>query len=220
MGKVSIFTQEQKKILAGLGQIKYIRENFYLTGGTALAEFYLHHRYSDDLDLFSTKKFENQVILSLMSDLGKKHEFEFQSRSIETVYIFNLIYKNGERLKIDFAYYPYPQIENGPDYGDIRIDSLRDIATNKLLAINQRSSIKDFVDLYFLLQDQFTIWDLMYGVEVKFKMKTELLLLAQDFLKVEEFDFLPRMVVPLNLGDLQKFFRRKAKEIASQAVEK
>jgi len=25
---------------------------FYLTGGTALGRHYLHHRYSDDLDLF------------------------------------------------------------------------------------------------------------------------------------------------------------------------
>ena len=25
---------------------------FYLTGGTALGRFYLHHRYSDDLDFF------------------------------------------------------------------------------------------------------------------------------------------------------------------------
>jgi hypothetical protein len=29
---------------------------FYLTGGTALAEFYLAHRRSYDLDLFTTEK--------------------------------------------------------------------------------------------------------------------------------------------------------------------
>ena len=26
--------------------------SLYLTGGTALSRFYLHHRYSDDLDFF------------------------------------------------------------------------------------------------------------------------------------------------------------------------
>ena len=220
MGKKSLFTKEQKEILAGLSQSSYIRENFYLTGGTALAEFYLHHRYSDDLDFFSTKKFENQVILTLMSDLSREYQFNFQSRSIETVYLFNLTYKNKRQLKIDFAYYPYPQIEEGANYSGIKIDSLHDIAINKLLTVNQRTNVKDFVDLYFLLQKQFTIWDLMYGVEEKFKMKTELLLLAQDLLKVESFDFLPRMITPLNLGDLQKFFRKSAKKIGGQAVER
>ncbi|MFH1233514.1 MAG: nucleotidyl transferase AbiEii/AbiGii toxin family protein [Patescibacteria group bacterium] len=29
--------------------------NFYLTGGTALAEFYLHHRLSEDLIFFPSK---------------------------------------------------------------------------------------------------------------------------------------------------------------------
>lgn len=30
--------------------------DFYLTGGTALSRFYLHHRYSDDLDFFIHNK--------------------------------------------------------------------------------------------------------------------------------------------------------------------
>jgi hypothetical protein len=35
----------------GIGKLGY-----YLTGGTALAEFYLQHRHSDDLDLFTREK--------------------------------------------------------------------------------------------------------------------------------------------------------------------
>jgi predicted nucleotidyltransferase component of viral defense system len=30
-----------------------IGADFFLTGGTALAAYYLHHRHSDDLDLFT-----------------------------------------------------------------------------------------------------------------------------------------------------------------------
>ncbi len=49
------------KGLLSAGQRRFLRlfsktpdsTHFYLTGGTALAEFYLGHRYSFDLDLFT-----------------------------------------------------------------------------------------------------------------------------------------------------------------------
>ena len=53
----SILSQNQKDILAIISKDKLICDNFYLTGGTALAEFYLHHRLSEDLDFFSENEF-------------------------------------------------------------------------------------------------------------------------------------------------------------------
>ncbi len=32
--------------------LEKVNTHFYLTGGTVLGRYYLHHRYSDDLDLF------------------------------------------------------------------------------------------------------------------------------------------------------------------------
>ena len=40
-----------------------VAHDFFLTGGTALAEFYLQHRYSQDLDLFTL----SQETLDLIS---------------------------------------------------------------------------------------------------------------------------------------------------------
>ncbi len=51
-----ILTAEQKAFLDLVSQEKYLCERFYFTGGTALAEFYLQHRPSEDLDLFSEKE--------------------------------------------------------------------------------------------------------------------------------------------------------------------
>jgi len=95
---------------------------------------------------------------------------------------------------------------------------LADIATNKLLTINQRTQVKDFVDLYFLLE-KYTVWDLMEGMRIKYRMKTEPFFVASDFLKVEDFEFLPKMIKPLDLNELKSFFREKAKETAKKAVE-
>jgi len=92
-----------------------------------------------------------------------------------------------------------------------------EIAVNKLLTVTQRSTVKDFVDLYFLL-DKFTIWDLIGGVRIKFRMELEPYILASNFLKVEDFDFLPKMILPLTLEELKIFFRQKAKEMGLQSV--
>jgi len=42
----------QKEILVKLFALPFIREGFFLTGGTCLSVFYLGHRISKDLDLF------------------------------------------------------------------------------------------------------------------------------------------------------------------------
>ncbi len=217
MGKIPFLTKEQKIILDEIKKNDFLRSQFYFTGGTALSAFYLNHRYSEDIDFFSEKKFDNQIILTLMQQWSRKHSFTFQSRFSQVVYVFNLIFSNKASLKIDFAYYPYKRLQKEAHMDTIQIDSLTDIAVNKLLTISQRDDVKDFVDLYFLLE-KFTLWDLIEGVKMKFKMKIEPLLLASDLLKVEDFDYLPKMIKPLSLEELKSFFRQKAKEIGIKSV--
>jgi predicted nucleotidyltransferase component of viral defense system len=55
--KGKILSSVQQKLLKVFSEDKRISEKFYLTGGTALAGFYLGHRYSDDLDFFCDIKF-------------------------------------------------------------------------------------------------------------------------------------------------------------------
>jgi len=219
MGKISILTQEQKNVLDELTNNKFFRSQFYFTGGTALAHYYLQHRYSEDLDFFSENKFDNLAVLSLVEELKKKFHFDFQSRFAEVVYRFNLTFKNNTTLKIDFGIYPYKRVEKGINYKGLAIDSLLDIAINKLMAVNQRTDIKDFVDLYYLLK-KFTIWDLMQGVKVKFHQENEPLLIAYDLLKIEEFTTLPKMIKPLTLDELKIFYRQKAKELGMKQVQR
>ena len=62
MGK-SILTTKQLDFLELVQQDKQITSRFYFTGGTTLAEFYLQHRLSEDIDLF-TEKAQSIVIKS------------------------------------------------------------------------------------------------------------------------------------------------------------
>lgn len=213
-----LFTSEQKYIFDKVKTSEYLRSNFYFTGGTALSYFYLRHRFSEDLDFFSEKKFDQEAVLQEVESWIDDKKFSFGRQIKEVVSIYDLHFANNANVKVDFGYYPHKRVEAGKSYEGFSIDSLLDIAINKLASINQRSKVKDFVDLYFLL-DKFTIWDLLEGVRIKFRMKLEPWILASDMVyMVDQFAFLPRMIKPLKLEDLQSFFRQTAKELGGKLV--
>lgn len=220
MGKIPLFDKEQQLIFDQIITEKKLREQFYFTGGTVLSSFYLQHRYSEDLDFFSENKFDENAILEMVRSWAKKYQFTFTNQLSEVVSMFYLTFKNTKILKVDFGYYPYKRVEKGKIINGIEVDSMLDIAINKLATVNQRSSVKDFVDLYYLLE-KFTIWDLIQGVKVKFRMEIDYWILSSDmFDVVDKFDHMPRMIKPLTLEELKKFYRQKAKELGMKQVEK
>ncbi|OGK10201.1 hypothetical protein A2767_02000 [Candidatus Roizmanbacteria bacterium RIFCSPHIGHO2_01_FULL_35_10] len=216
---MSHFTPTQKLIFDKVRNSDFFRTNFYFTGGTALSEFYLQHRYSEDLDFFPEKKFGLDIVREKVSLWSKDHKFTFKAEFVEFVYIFILNFSYGTSLKLDFGYYPHQRLEKGKMFGNFAVDSLLDIAVNKLSAINQRSTVRDFVDLYFLL-DKFTIWDLIEGVRVKFNQEIDYWILGADLgYTVEQFDTLPKMIKPLTLNRLKNFYRKLAKDLGKRLTE-
>lgn len=226
MGKMSkaladtiTFTPKQQLIFDEFKKSVFLRKNFYFTGGTALSAIHLHHRLSDDLDFFSLNKFDTLPITNLLNEWADKLKFKITPEDKEVVKIFNLEFQDSEKLKVDFGYYPYKRLKKDVLVDSVEVDSLLDIAVNKLQTIRQRREVKDFVDLYFLLQT-FTLWDLMEGTKIKFKMEIDPYLVAIDFLKVEGFENLPVMLKPLSLDQLKKFYKDLAKKLGMRVVEK
>lgn len=212
-------TPKQQIIFDEFKKSAFLKQNFYFTGGTALSSIYLHHRLSEDLDFFSVEKFDTLPIMNLINEWGEKLNLKVTPEDKEVVKIFYLEFPDGEKLKVDFGYYPYKRLKQGEKIGSIAIDSLFDIAVNKLQTIRQRSAVKDFVDLYFLLQT-FTIWDLMEGTKVKFRMEIDPYLIAIDCLKVGGFENLPVMLKPLSLNQLKDFYKDLAKKLGMRVVKK
>ena len=214
-----IISINQALVLEEFRKNSKLINNFYFTGGTALANYYFHHRYSVDLDFFSDKPFGLTTTIDILNQWSKKLDFTYKLRTIEDItHIFNLTFDDNSVLKVDFAYYPYKRLEKGVNDKGIEIDSLKDIATNKLISIIQRSEVKDFVDLYFLLQ-RYTVWDLIYAVETKFHMELDILFISANFEKVQDFEFLPRMILPLTIPTLKEFFKQQAKKLSSKVIE-
>ena len=116
-----------------------LTKRFYLTGGTALAEFYLQHRLSEDIDLFTGKEEVNQGVVEAFL---KKSARRLKIRKIKLsqflgLFSYKLIYQDGGELKVDFNYYPFPRIDKGIKFKNLSVDSLIDIAANKALDFNK-----------------------------------------------------------------------------------
>ena len=213
------FTSIQRLVFNEFSKNKILRERFYFTGGTALSAFYLTHRESEDLDFFSESNFENKLTDKFIEHIAETLKLESRLTQINDTRIYEL--SKGKRLiiKIDFNTYPYRRLKKGLKFQEVTVDNLFDIATNKLQTIISRTQVKDFVDLYFLLQ-KFSFWDLLYGVKEKFRMDDDLVLLSSNFLQVKQFDTLPKMLVPLTLKELKDFYMELAKKIGKRITEK
>lgn len=65
-------TPQQEQLLALAIKEPYFLNTFYLSGGTALSSWYLHHRESYDLDFFSLVSFSETEMVDFYEELAKK----------------------------------------------------------------------------------------------------------------------------------------------------
>ncbi|MBI5620570.1 nucleotidyl transferase AbiEii/AbiGii toxin family protein [Candidatus Gottesmanbacteria bacterium] len=186
-------------------------EDFYLTGGTALARYYFHHRESVDLDLFTqhqTLDFAqvNQEIILLSKHLGLTLD-----KQVVTGTFLQYIYKEG--LKVDLVkdipvHFGAIKIEGG-----VRIDSLENIGSNKVLAIFGRTEAKDFIDLYFLLQETEYTLDHLYTLATKKDVGLTEFYLAYAMDKVGEATNDPVMLRPYDREKAILFYKEVSKKL-------
>lgn len=195
--------------------------NFYFTGGTALAVCYLHHRESEDLDFFTgdavslaptAREFENQL---RAAGLGVQVERR------QVTFVRFLI---GNELKVDLAldasFRLKPPVQLNIDDVEIPVDSLDDIAANKMLALFGRAEPRDFVDVYFLSKEYF---DFMEMVQMAAKKDTgfDLYWLAAAMQEAEKIELLPvKMHKPFNLPGMKKFFMEQRVKLLRRIVGK
>lgn len=211
------FTHIQKLFLNEVRREPYLIEKFYLTGGTALSACYLNHRMSEDIDLFTDIPFDDTTVTAVMARIVSKLDIKSTLATIRERLRFDLAFPDGQLLKIDFVFYDFTHIEPVNHLDTLAVDSIGDIAVNKLLSISQRTASKDFVDLYFLLK-KYTVWDLRQAVEHKFKLDIDPLYLSALFSKAEELTDMPVMKKKLTLETLKTFFLKEAKKLAAPMI--
>ena len=122
----------------------------YLAGGTAVY-FYLRHRLSVDLDFFTESNFNSEVFLSDAKKCFDEVAVELLEK--DTV----ILYLSHEKIKFSLFYFPYgllSRVHHMSIHEGITcpLAPLNDIAAMKAVAINQRGSIKDFIDFFFIVR--------------------------------------------------------------------
>jgi predicted nucleotidyltransferase component of viral defense system len=160
-----------EKQLAQLLRCSILPGNSYLAGGTAVY-FYLKHRVSVDLDFFTPAHFNSE-------------NFVFQVRqcfeNFVTVELMEkdtiILYISNEKIKFSLFHLPYKLLSKVQSFNiehgvSCPLASFDDIEAMKAIAISQRGSAKDFIDLYCLLGKTGHVFnDLLKMVIKKYEVK-------------------------------------------------
>lgn len=204
---MKILTPLQTRFLDAFFQT-YLKNDFFLTGGTALSAFYFHHRLSEDLDLFTLiQQIEfntiNAEILKIIVSFGGKIEHQVSSPTF-LQFIFRV---KKERLKVDVVKDTSPHFGKIKKIQNFQIDSLENIAVGKLLALFGRADAKDFVDLYFLLKVKKAVaFEKLFRSAKKKDSGLSEFYLAGMISKVTEIRYFPKTLIPLDKEELVIFF--------------
>lgn len=213
----TILNPFQQKVLQ-LFKASILAKKFYLSGGTALAEFYLQHRLSEDLDFFSQEELNLEELKKFINLVAKKTQIiEVKFQHGFGLYTFFLKDKK-QQYKIDFGQYPFGPIEELKNFNGIAVESLYDIAVNKAHTIAFRPRLRDFIDLYFILQQKkdWAFSDLIEKSFAKFEMKADNLQLGENLLQVKNLADMPRMIKKIELAKVQDFFLKELKKLQTE----
>jgi len=201
----NIMSAKRHSLLEQLTQLN-ILQDFYLAGGTAAA-LYLGHRWSEDLDFFSEQKFDSFL---LGEKLAQIDGFLLTGQEQGTLHCFI------NDVKLSFLYYPYSLLRTGEIYKKVLVADLVDIALMKLVAVVQRGTRKDFVDLYFLDKEQVSFEEMLRSYPLKFPVKTYqplLLLKSFGYFEDAEQEKMPKMFRDTSWEEIKKHFLLRQKEL-------
>jgi len=141
-----ILTAKQVKLLPLIRE--FIRD-YYLVGGTAIA-LYLGHRRSIDFDLFTSGQIKKLSIKKVID----RHSYP----------VSNILFEDTEQLHlvidgVKLTFFSYPYLIDTPTVFEriVRIPDLLTLAVMKAYALSGRAKWEDYVDLYFLLRDHFSL---------------------------------------------------------------
>lgn len=194
--------QETKKIW---GKCGFLRDDFYLAGGTALA-LQIGHRISVDLDFFSPNPIK-KILLT-------KVEEKFNTVSV-LVNTKNELTLTADRIKITFLHYPFILKYKTVDTDIVPLASILDIVSMKAYTIGRRRSFKDYVDLYFILLGGYATLNVVisdakekYGHAFNGRLFCEQLTSPEDL----DDEAIIWLLEERPKADMQIFFQEKVKE--------
>lgn len=216
--KIKILTKEQENFLHLVSEDKYLCKHFYLTGGTPLAVFYLFHRISEDIDLFSEEEVNLLSVKAFLRKIQNKLKIKkVDYRQFLGLHSFQIYFSDTNILKVDFNYYPFPRIDRGIKYKNIVVDSILDIAVNKVHTIAMKPRARDFIDIFFIIKkEKYEFMDLLMKAKAKFDWHIDPVQLGSRLLQAVEVKDFPRMLIKINHNEWRDFFVEQARRLKKE----
>ena len=140
----NILSANQKALLPF---IESFAREYYLVGGTAIA-LQIGHRESIDFDMFKQGIVHKSKIVAKL----KAHNLDYELLYSDSD-SFHIVV-NG--VKITFFNYPF-NVPTTLKFGKIKMPDLLHLAAMKAYALGRRVKWKDYVDLYFIMNQQITL---------------------------------------------------------------
>ncbi len=194
-----------------------LKKRFVFGGGTALAEYYLSHRLSEDLDFFALNR-KQPVRLIEIEGILKNAGFEIDSvnklfdRCVYGIRIYD------ECIKTEFVPLYFSRLQTPMECSrfNLKIESLRDLAANKIMAMSERFEIKDFVDVYAISRHAgWRFIDMMKFAEAKESLPYRYVVhISRIFAYREELNQI-RFIEPFDVDQILDFYKRSDKELKS-----
>lgn len=210
---MEILSKFQKELITLIGKSE-LKDWFFLTGGSALAVFYLRHRYSQDLDFFTTEEGKVIIVKKNIEQCSRDLVAKLETTREGKTFLECFIEKGKEKLKLHFAQdipYRLRPIVYDSSLG-IYHDNELDIACNKFSALFERHEAKDFVDIYFLSKEFIDFWEIYKNAQKKhIGMEPYWLAVALDY--IYSIEALPRMIKKVTIDELREFYHNKIKKI-------
>ncbi len=207
----SVLSDDAKATLALLNKSGLVRDA-YLAGGSALA-LHFGHRYSIDFDFFSPLAFDPIKLSKSLSGIGSFAEEVVKGTSLIGTF---------QGIKMSYFQYDYLLIDKTKPFLGIAVAHPHDIAAMKLVAITDRGTKKDFIDLYELthqgipFDEMFRLYDRKYKL---FEANRFTLIKALSYLDEADTDAMPEMIRPISWEEVKKFFTSEAMRLAKKYLE-
>jgi len=160
-----IITELQREILHVFAAVPDA-SSFYLSGGTALADFFLAHRKSFDLDLFTAEEGLTLPFSRILEGALQRSLSVNTVRRLES-FVDLEVGRGQDSTKVQLAYdTPFRFGEPLDSDLEVKVNDYKDLIVDKLLAFFGRAEPRDAIDLFFILQTE-DIWELIRSAEVK-----------------------------------------------------
>jgi predicted nucleotidyltransferase component of viral defense system len=140
---------------------------FFLTGGAALARYYLHHRATEDLDLFALPDVDIGSGVQALVEASVSVNATARALRESSDFKRYAISRGEEMTLVDLVVDRAPQVAEKLVFGRVRVDAPREIAANKLCALLDRLEVRDLFDLRLLLESGLRLEDVLEDAQRK-----------------------------------------------------